>query len=90
MSARNATTGPGLPPLEHRNNAGTGHGGSHLEAQFLQMFRDKGCRTVFLFTQLRILMNVAAPRDQLALDLSGPLPDLLLKIRHPRLRVQRR
>ncbi|XSC48634.1 hypothetical protein ACF1BQ_004810 [Bradyrhizobium sp. RDT10] len=54
------------------------------------MFRDKGCRTVFLFAELRILVNVAAPRNQLALDLSGPLPDLLLKIRHPRLRVQRR
>jgi hypothetical protein len=76
-------------PLEHCNNAGAGHGGSHLEAEFLQMFCDKVCRTVFLFTELRILVNVAPPRDQFALDLSGSLPDLLLKIRHPRLRVQR-
>jgi len=54
------------------------------------MFGDQARRTVFLFSELRILVNVAAPRDQFALDLSGSLPDILLKIRHPRLRVQRR
>ena len=52
------------------------------------MFRDKGCRTVFLFTELRILVNVAAPRDQFALDLCSSLPDLPARSRHPRLRVR--
>ena len=53
------------------------------------MFRDNGCRTVFLFTELRSLVNVAAPSNQFGLDLSGSLPNFLLKIRHSRLRVQR-
>ena len=53
------------------------------------MFRNKGCRTVFLFAELRILVNVAAPSNQFALDLSGSLPNFLLKIQHSRLRVQR-
>ena len=43
------------------------------------MFGDQARRTVFLFSELRILVNVAAPRDQFALDLSGSLPDILLK-----------
>ena len=81
---------PGFAALKHRNNAGAGDAGSHLETEFLQMFRDKARRTVFLFAQLGILVNVTAPRDQLTLDLNGTLPDLLLKIRHPRLSFQDR
>ena len=52
--------------------------------------RDQARRTVFLFSELRILVNVAAPSNQFVLDLSGSLPNLLLKIWPPRLRVQRR
>jgi hypothetical protein len=79
---------PGFAALKHRNNAGAGDAGSHLETEFLQMFRDKARRTVFLLAQLGILVNVTAPRDQLTLDLNGTLLDLLLKIQHPRLCIQ--
>ena len=50
----------------------------HLEAEALQMSGDKARRTVFLLADLAIFLNVAAPRDQLALDLSRTVPDLLL------------
>jgi hypothetical protein len=43
------------------------------------MFRDKGCRTVFLFTQLRILMNVAAPRCRISCSRSGT-PDCAFSV----------
>ena len=63
MSARSATTGPGLPPLQHGDHAGHGHAGLHLHAQRAQMVGHQLGGARFLVAQFRMLVDVAAPGD---------------------------
>ena len=81
MSARSATTGPGLPPLQHGDDAGLGDAGLHLEAKLRQVLGNERRRPRLLFAEFGMLVNVAAPGDQLLLDLRGALADFLFQLR---------
>ena len=42
-----------------------------------------------LLTELWVFMNIATPRDQLALDLRGAQTNFLFEVGHDRLRMRR-
>ena len=65
MSARSATTGPGLPPLQHGDDAGVSHARFHVVAQAAQLVGDdlRGARLAV--AELRMLMEIAPPGDDL-------------------------
>ena len=68
MSARKATTGPGLPPRNNRDHAGIGHARADLEPQRPQMVGNELRRPHLAIAQLRMLMDVPPPRNHLRLD----------------------
>jgi hypothetical protein len=70
----------GLATLEHSHHAGPRNAGLHFKAKLLQVISNKARSAALLFAKLRIFVDVAAPCNQLALDLGGPLPDVLFKI----------
>ena len=71
MSARSATTGPGRPPLSTRDDAGAGDAGLRLEPEALEPFGDVLRGLDFAVGQLRALVEMAPPREQLRLDRGG-------------------
>ena len=75
MSARSATTGPGLPPLQDADDSGAGDAGLHLDAQGAEVVRDQLGGADFLQPQLGMLVDVAAPGDDLRQDLGGRAVD---------------
>ena len=66
----------GLAALEHGDHAGHGHAGLHLHAQRAQMVGHQLGGARFLVAQFRMLVDVAAPGDELVLDGLGALVDL--------------
>ena len=71
MSARSATTGPGLPPFRMPTTPVPRDAGLHLHAQGAQVVRDDLRGADFLQPQLGMLVEVAAPGDDLRQDLGG-------------------
>ena len=76
MSARSATPGRAVPPLQNRDDAGVGDAGLRLEAEALEPVGDVLRRLDLAVGELGILMEVAAPLHQLGLDGGGELVDL--------------
>ena len=70
-----------LAAAQHGNDAGLGDASPNFEAQLPEMFGNERRRSRFLFAQFRMLVNVAAPGDQLLLDLGGALADFLFQLR---------
>ena len=60
---------------QHGHHTGPGDAGAHLEAQRVQMRRDQACGADLLIAQLRMLVDVPAPADQLVLEGGGALAD---------------
>ena len=69
----------GLRPLQDAHDAGPGDAGPHLQPQAPQVLGHHARRPGLLVTELRMLVDVPAPADQLALDRSGLFPDRLLQ-----------
>ena len=66
--------GPGQPALQDAHHAGMRHAGANLvELQRPQLFGHQRRRTEFAVTQLRVLVNVVAPRDDFRLYLRRTL-----------------
>ena len=57
MSARTATTGPGPPALEQRNDPVLRHAGLDLQAQLAEVVGDERSRLLLTVRQLGVLMN---------------------------------
>ena len=64
MSARTATTGPGRPAFEQRDDAMPRDAGLHLEAELAQVVGDERRRLLLAVRQLGILMNLMPDLDQ--------------------------
>ena len=69
----------GLAALEQGDDAGVGNAGPHLEAEPLQVLGDEARSANFLLAEFGVLVDIAAPRDQLVFDLRGALADFLLE-----------
>ena len=65
MSARSATVGPGLPPLQDADHAGVRDARANLEAQLAQLFGHDLRRAELAVAEFGVLVEVAAPRDHL-------------------------
>jgi hypothetical protein len=76
----------GLAALEQRHHAGAGHAGLHFHAERAQMVGHQLGRARFLVAQFGVLVDVAAPGDELVLDGLGALVDLRGQFGHGRRR----
>lgn len=70
----------GLGALEDADHAGTGDAGFDFQPQGFQVIGHQLGGTRFLLAQLGMLVNVAAPLDQLRLDRGGVFAHLLFKL----------
>ena len=79
-----------MPPRSKADDAGLRDAGLYLQAKFLEMLGYESSCARFLLAKLGMLVDVAAPGDQLLLDLRGALADLLFQLRDIGLRARRR
>ena len=76
MSARNPTTGPGRPPLRIATTPVARDAGLGFEAETLQPLDDVFGSRRLPVRQLRILVQVSTPGQEVLLDASGKSVDL--------------
>ena len=76
MSARSATTGPGRPPLSSATTPVLRDAGLRLESEALEPLDDVLRGLDLAVRELGMLVQMAAPREQLRLDAGGQLVDL--------------
>jgi hypothetical protein len=62
---------------QHADHTGMGNVGAHLHSERLQVFGDEGRGAKLAIRELRVLVEVAAPLDHLALQLRRPVVDRL-------------
>ena len=79
MSARSATTRPGLPPLQDADDAGVRDRRLHLDAELAQAVGDELRRARLAVAELGMLVNVAAAGDDFRLDLLRGVVDALIE-----------
>ena len=89
MSARRATTGPGLPPLSTPTTPVPATPVRTSRGRACAGVGDEACGARLLFAELGVLMDVAPPGDQLLLDLRGALANFFFKVWHDGLRRRR-
>ena len=68
MSARSATTLPGLAAAQHADHAGVRDVLLHLDAERAQVVGDELRRAHLAVAELGVLVDVAAPGDHARLD----------------------
>lgn len=69
MSARRATTRPGLPPLQQRNDAGVRHPGMDLEPERPEMFGHNARGAEFAVAEFGIPMDAMLSFDHFRFEL---------------------
>ena len=80
MSARKATTRPGLAALQDADHAGDADAGLHLDAELRQMLGGERRGARLLVGELGVLVDVAPPGDDLVLELQGGVGDALRQL----------
>jgi len=71
MSARSATTGPGLPPLSADHAGERDFVSDLIKSKRAQVLRDQFAGAEFTIAEFRVGVNIAPPGDQPALDRIG-------------------
>jgi hypothetical protein len=79
MSARKATVGPGIPPFRMPDDPRTRDTSAYFYSEAAQVLRDQFRSPSLLVAELRVLMYVSPPCDQLLLDCRGALAHFVLE-----------